>query len=104
MVHGTWIRMVDGAWSWWGLVFMSFAEHPAGLQLQVTGMETVRARIGVYKDGIWYLDWNGNGVWDGGMDKVYYFGTLGWTPVVGNWNGDGTGNRYRCLQGWCLVS
>ena len=23
-------------------------------------------KIGVYKDGVWYLDWNGNGAWDPG--------------------------------------
>ena len=43
-------------------------------------------KIGVYKDGTWYLDYNGNGVWDAGIDKVDYFGTLGWTSVVGKWN------------------
>jgi len=41
--------------------------------------------IGIYKDGVWYLDYNGNGIWDTGIDKVDYFGTLGWTPVVGKW-------------------
>ena len=24
-------------------------------------------KIGVYKDGVWYLDWNGNGAWDQGL-------------------------------------
>ena len=46
-------------------------------------------KIGVYKDGTWYLDWNGNGAWDAGTDKVYSFGAPGWTPVTGDWNGDG---------------
>ena len=44
--------------------------------------------IGVYQNGNWYLDSNGNGVWDTG-DKHYGFGTTGWTPVVGKWTADG---------------
>ncbi len=50
-------------------------------------------KIGIYKDGTWYLDYNGNGIWDAGIDKLDYFGTVGWTPVVGNWNGDPTGTK-----------
>ena len=65
-------------------------------------METVRPRIGIYKDGTWYLDYNGNGIWDAGIDKLDYFGTVGYTPVVGNWNGDATGDKigiYRMVSG-----
>ena len=40
--------------------------------------------IGVYQNGNWYLDYNGNGFWDTG-DKNYGFGAIGWTPVVGKW-------------------
>ncbi len=45
-------------------------------------------RIGIYKDGSWYLDMNGNGVWDAD-DKNYGFGAPLWTPVAGDWNNDG---------------
>jgi len=47
-------------------------------------------KIGIYKDGIWYLDVNGNGVWDGAPSDtlVTAFGMPGWTPLVGDWNGD----------------
>ena len=27
----------------------------------MTGMATTRTKIGIYKDGTWYLDYNGNG-------------------------------------------
>ena len=47
-----------------------------------------RTKIGVYKDGVWYLDWNGNGVWDADTDKAYNFGANGWTAIAGDWNGD----------------
>ena len=32
--------------------------------------------IGVYKDGNWYLDYNGNGVFDTG-DRIHSFGVPG---------------------------
>ncbi len=43
---------------------------------------------GIYKDGSWYIDLNGNGVWDAG-DQNYGFGAPLWTPVIGDWNNDG---------------
>jgi hypothetical protein len=51
-----------------------------------------RAKIGIYYYGFWFLDYDGNGVWDGGIDdKAYHFGwpATGVTPMLGDWNGDG---------------
>ena len=53
----------------------------------------MHGKIGIYRDGVWYLDWNGNGAWDAGKDKVYNFGAPGWTLVIGDWNGDGKGAK-----------
>jgi PKD repeat protein len=48
------------------------------------------SKTGVYRNGIWYLDYNGNGVWDGPIDdRTYNFGGPGNVSVVGDWNGDG---------------
>ena len=33
-----------------------------------------------------------------GLTKLDIFGTLGWTPVVGNWNGDATGTRSASIK------
>lgn len=44
--------------------------------------------FGVYRNGTWYLDYNGTGVWDGG-DRSFAFGIAGDTPVSGDWNADG---------------
>jgi PKD repeat protein len=39
----------------------------------------------------WYIDYNGNGVWDSpaGGDRIYITGKPGDVPVPGDWNGDG---------------
>jgi PKD repeat protein len=47
-----------------------------------------RAKIGVYKDGAWYLDYLGEGTWTTNT-KAYGFGASGYTPVISDWNGDG---------------
>lgn len=44
--------------------------------------------IGVYVDGFWYLDLNGNGRWDSG-DLWAQLGSEADLPVTGDWDGDG---------------
>jgi hypothetical protein len=44
--------------------------------------------LGVYYRGEWFLDLNGNGVWDAG-DLWAKLGTEKDRPVVGDWDGDG---------------
>ncbi len=45
--------------------------------------------LGNYKgNGVWALDYNGNGAWDGvDIDRVFVFGSPTDRPVVGDWNG-----------------
>jgi hypothetical protein len=52
---------------------------------------TGQQRIGVFRNGQWLLDANGNGVWDGpnGGDKLVSWGQAGDIPVVGDWTGSG---------------
>ncbi|MCX6719472.1 MAG: hypothetical protein NTZ38_03825, partial [Candidatus Taylorbacteria bacterium] len=40
------------------------------------------------RNGNWYLDSSGNGVWDS-SDLLSHFGISGDQPVAGDWNGDG---------------
>jgi FtsP/CotA-like multicopper oxidase with cupredoxin domain len=54
---------------------------------------TGESSLGVYVNGTWYLDMNGNGQWDGTpTDAMYSFGVglSGAQPVTGDWNGSGT--------------
>jgi hypothetical protein len=42
------------------------------------------SKIGVYYAGTWWLDYNGNDVWDGSaVDNTSTFGSAGSVPVVG---------------------
>ena len=47
-----------------------------------------KAKVGVFRNGTWYLDYNGNGAWDGcAVDRCYVgsFGIQGDLPVAGRW-------------------
>ena len=45
-------------------------------------------QIAIYSNGQWFVDFNGNGVWDEG-DLWLRMGTALDRPVVGDWDGDG---------------
>ena len=49
-------------------------------------------KIGVFRNGYWYVDWNGNSTWDV-VDAAHTkgpFGQFGDIAVAGDWNGNGT--------------
>jgi hypothetical protein len=45
--------------------------------------------VGVAKSGIWYVDTNGNGMWDAGTDAQLEYGSTTDVPIFGDWDGDG---------------
>jgi hypothetical protein len=60
-------------------------------------------KIGVYRNGTWYLDNIGNGTFGAGDSAFSFGGSPGFTPIVGDWNA--TGNSYIGLtngQLWYL--
>ncbi|HWA98246.1 MAG TPA: VCBS repeat-containing protein [Pirellulales bacterium] len=46
------------------------------------------AELGIFVDGQWFLDMNGNGRWDD-RDLWVHLGSAGDLPVTGDWDGDG---------------
>lgn len=55
------------------------------------GKQEIAVYANIFGTGLWFLDRNGNGVWDDSVDQL---SVLGWgnslaQPVVGDWNGDG---------------
>jgi hypothetical protein len=61
------------------------------LKYAVGSLPASRDKIGVFRNGAWYLDASNNGWWDGPVTDLKYpaFGTTGDLPVAGNWSGDG---------------
>jgi hypothetical protein len=59
------------------------AEWPSGEPVYVPD------RISIYRpDTGWFgLDMDGNGLWNGGVDRGTYFGRPNLTPIIGDWDG-----------------
>ncbi|CDH47363.1 SBBP repeat-containing protein [Candidatus Contendibacter odensensis] len=93
---GTWYLDYNGNGKWDGCdidrcYFSSFGQ--AG-DLPVAGdwNGDGKAKVGVFRNGTWYLDYDGDGKWggcqqDGGKDRCYIgsFGQPGDLPVAGRW-------------------
>ena len=69
-----------------------------------------RTKVGIYRNGFWILDYNGNGVYDydgsAAKDKFYALGgatSQGYMPVVGDWNGDGKSKIGYYQNGFWLL-
>ena len=52
-----------------------------------------KSKLGAFSAGTWFIDYNGDYIWnpseDPLADKLFYLGGTGYTPMVGDWNGDG---------------
>jgi hypothetical protein len=96
-IGGTWYLDMNGNGQWDGVPPDAMYSFGAGLPdaIPVAGdwNGNGTSKIGIYSDGVWYLDANGNGQWDGvaGGDTIAYFGVelTGAVPVTGDWNGGG---------------
>jgi hypothetical protein len=58
-------------------------------KVTITLPTAVKTSVGVFLNGVWQIDTNGDGIWNAAVDTTYHFGTVGDTPVVGDWNGNG---------------
>ncbi len=92
---GLWVQDLNGNFQWDGttidrLTYWSLG-RPGEIPVYGDWNGDGKTKIGLYIDGTWQLDFNGNGVWDGPViDKLIYFGGPGYLPFVGDWNGSGT--------------
>jgi alpha-tubulin suppressor-like RCC1 family protein len=91
--NGTWYLDLNGNGVWDGTPTDAQYSFGGGVAnaIPVTGdwTGTGITKIGVYANGTWYLDLNGNGVWDGTPTDAQYFfgnGVAGAVPLTGNWN------------------
>jgi hypothetical protein len=91
---GTWTRMgaEPGTDARWMVVLEHLGGGPQDLPITGDWNGDGRGKIGIYRQGVWYLDKNGNGQWDGcGTDLC--LGPFGGfdmdVPVAGDWVGDG---------------
>lgn len=61
-----------------------------------------KKRIGIFRNGTWILDTNGNGVLDA-ADKTVVFGQAGDVPIVGDWRGTGQIALGLCRNGTFIL-
>ena len=107
---GAWYLDINGSMAWDGTPADLTYGFGGGLTgaVPVTGdwSGTGTTKIGVFDNGIWYLDLNGNGAWEGDpADRNCFFGVglTGAVPVIGDWNGTGTTKIGVFLDGiWYL--
>ena len=86
---GNWVQDANGNFAWDGtsvdrLIYWSLGQTG---EVPVIGdwNGDGKSKVGLYINGTWYLDFNGNGVWDGpNVDKLVYFGGPGFAPLVGD--------------------
>jgi parallel beta-helix repeat protein len=76
-----------------GICDTAYTISPGNIdQLPLVIPTNIKSDIGVFRNSthLFYLDYNGNGVWNGSVvDRQYNFGLSGDLPVSGDWNNDG---------------
>ncbi|HVV44268.1 MAG TPA: hypothetical protein VHC72_03660, partial [Bryobacteraceae bacterium] len=50
------------------------------------------AKAGVFRNGLWLVDYNGDRTYDG-SDRSYVYGQAGDIPVVGDWDSSGNASK-----------
>jgi hypothetical protein len=92
---GYWYGDMDGNGAWDGEPTDGMAVFGVGIPaaLPVVGdwNGSGATKIGVYKDGSWWIDFNGSGAWEVAFDRSFLFdaGVAGALPVTGDWDGTG---------------
>jgi hypothetical protein len=93
---GAWYLDADGSGVWGGCSVdecVAFGGDPTDVPLFGDWTGNGASKVGVFRssEGTFYLDYNGNGVWDGcSTDRCFPIGLNGDVPLVGDWNASGT--------------
>jgi hypothetical protein len=97
--HGLWYLDLNGNGEWDGCYpegadtcFGPFGGYGGDRPLVGDWNGLGKSKVGIYRYGMWYLDLNGNGSWDGcAVDACLgpFGGLEGDKPFIGDWNGDG---------------
>ena len=106
--NGFWALDYNGNGAWDGTAggdrFIALSLHSGETTVVGDWNGDGRAKVGVFYNGQWALDDNGNGMWDAG-DKLYTFSTggAGEVPVLGDWSGSHTTKIGVYYQGFWLL-
>jgi subtilisin family serine protease len=94
--QGAWYLDFNGNGFWDGCgtdtCFGSFGGFPTDRPITGNWNGMGAMEVGIYRNGSWYLDANGNGAWDGcGTDRCFpsFGGLLEDLPITGDWDGSG---------------
>ena len=93
------VTFLNGAWTmdvWHDLGFDGTASTVSTTAYGMTGDIPIlgdwnssgTAKLGIFRNGTWFLDSNGNGQYDA-TDRTFTFGQAGDIPIVGDWDGTG---------------
>ena len=95
--NGTWYLDKNGNGVWDGAptdgYIVNWGGYPEDIPVVGDWNNSGTTKIGIYRNGTWYLDKNGNGVWDGAPTDGYIVNWGGYPediPVVGDWDNSGT--------------
>jgi hypothetical protein len=83
MSHAHWLVQQYGSWK----VYSRFGSEN-GIPIVGDFNGDGISEFGIYESGQWFIDANGNGLWDQ-EDVLVSLGNSSDLPVVGDWNGDG---------------
>ena len=92
--NGLWILDIDGSHQFddanpGGRASITFGGLPGDLPVVGDWNGDGRRKVGIYRHGLWMLDWDGDGIFTS-ADRTFSFGgSAGDLPVVGDWTGDG---------------
>ena len=97
--NGAWFRDYDNSHTWDAtnaatMAYLGWNDGGTNTAIPVPGQWAGdgKTEMGVYCQGVWFLDSTGSGQWDGGHTYWGWAGTL--TPVVGNWTGSATKSQF----------